>query len=315
MGTGPIFVFRLSCRDIIRLRHTSGLDMPATLWPAPAKLNLFLHVLGRRDDGYHALQTVFQLVDLEDRLTFTPRADGAVRRRSANADVEEANDLSVRAASLLKARSGCAAGVDIAVEKRIPMGGGLGGGSSDAATTLRALNRIWALGLDVDALAAIGLELGADVPVFVRGRSAFAEGVGERLEPVELDSPWYLIVDPGCSVSTARVFAEPALTRDSTPLRIRDLAPPGGGPLTARSLLRSARNDCEPVVRALYPQVDAALDWLAERGDARMTGTGACVFAPFEDRDAAHSVLEALPSEWRGCVARGMNRSALLSLV
>jgi len=289
--------------------------MTTTAWPAPAKLNLFLHVLRRREDGYHDLQTVFQFVDLQDSLSFTPRDDGVVRRVAGNADVDEASDLSVRAANRLKAHTGCAAGVDIAIEKRIPTGGGLGGGSSDAATTLLALNRIWELGLGVDDLAALGLALGADVPVFVRGHSAFGEGVGERLEPIELDTPWYLIVHPGCNVATARVFSDPALTRDSPPLRIRDLAPPGGEAVSARALLQAARNDCEPVVRVLYPEVGAALRWLAERGDARMTGTGACVFAPFEERDAADSALRALPSAWRGFVARGMNRSTVLSLV
>ena len=284
-------------------------------WPAPAKLNLFLHIVGRREDGYHDLQTVFQFIDLEDRLTFTPRNDGAVRRVSAHPQVDAAGDLTLRAAQLLKSHTGTTAGVDIVLDKRIPVGGGLGGGSSDAATTLLALNRLWDLGLDGDALAALGLALGADVPVFVRGRAAFAEGVGERLEPIELDTPWYAIVHPGCSVSTARVFSDPALTRDSTPLRIRDLAPPGGETLAAHTLLEVARNDCEPVARALYPQVDAAFRWLAGRGAARMTGTGACIFAPFETHDAAHDALRALPAEWQGFVARGMNRSTVLSLV
>lgn len=290
--------------------------MSTTVWPAPAKLNLFLHVLGRREDGYHDLQTVFQFVDLHDSLSFTSRADGRVRRVSAHAGVDEDSDLVVRAARLLKQRTASSAGIDIAVEKRIPVGAGLGGGSSDAATTLLALDKLWGLGLGSERLADLGLELGADVPVFVHGRAAFAEGVGERLAPVELETPWYLIVNPGCSVSTARVFCDAALTRNSAALKIRDLLPPDGGQvLSPRTLLQSARNDCEPVVRALYPEVDDALRWLARSGDARMTGTGACVFAPFAQREQAERRLLDLPAGWQGFVARGMNRSPLLALV
>jgi 4-diphosphocytidyl-2-C-methyl-D-erythritol kinase len=290
--------------------------MSTTVWPAPAKLNLFLHVLGRRDDGYHDLQTVFQFLDLEDRISLTPTPRGDVRRTSAHADVNEDADLVVRAARLLKEHTGCSAGVDISVDKRIPLGAGLGGGSSDAATTLLALDHLWDLRLGSEGLAALGLELGADVPVFVHGVAAFAEGVGERLQPIELETPWYLVIDPGCSVSTARVFSDPALTRNSAPLRIRDFLPPGGGQvLSPHTLLRSARNDCEAVVRALYPEVDEALRWLARIGDARMTGTGACVFAPFAEREEAQRRLNDLPGGWRGFVARGMNRSAMLALV
>lgn len=290
--------------------------MNTTTWPAPAKLNLFLHVLGRRDDGYHELQTLFQFLDLEDSLSFVPRADGRVRRTSAHEGVDEDDDLVVRAARLLKEHSGSAAGVDIAVEKRIPVGAGLGGGSSDAATTLLALDRLWHLDLGTHRLAELGLALGADVPVFVRGKAAFAEGVGERLEPVALETPWYLVVDPGCSVSTAEVFSHPALTRDSASLRIRDLLSPGSGEVvSASALLQSTRNDCEAVVRTLYPEVDSALRWLARAGPARMTGTGACVFAPFSKREQAQHWLDGLPDEWSGFVARGMNRSALLALV
>jgi 4-diphosphocytidyl-2-C-methyl-D-erythritol kinase len=290
--------------------------MSTTVWPAPAKLNLFLHVLRRRDDGYHDLQTVFQLLDLEDSITLTPRPDGRVRRVSANAGVAEEADLVVRAARLLKEETGTSLGAEISVEKRIPLGAGLGGGSSDAATTLLGLDKIWNLGLGSERLAALGLRLGADVPVFVHGLAAWAEGVGERLQPVELETPWYLVVNPGCSVSTARVFSHPALTRDSTPLRIRDFLPPGGGQvLSLRRLLDSARNDCEAVVRALYPEVDDALRWLARCGDARMTGTGACVFAPFAEREQADHWLHTLPGGWGGFVARGMNRSTVLALV
>ncbi|NIM29292.1 MAG: 4-(cytidine 5'-diphospho)-2-C-methyl-D-erythritol kinase [Gammaproteobacteria bacterium] len=289
--------------------------MNATPWPAPAKLNLFLHVLGRREDGYHELQTVFQFLDLHDSVSLAPRSDGRVRRISALEGVDEEADLVVRAARRLKAYAASDAGVDIAVEKRIPLGAGLGGGSSDAATTLRALDRLWDLGLGTERLAAIGLELGADVPVFVRGEAAFAEGVGERLEPLELETPWYLVVNPGCPVSTARVFADPALTRNSAPMRIRDFLPAAGGQVSVHALLRATRNDCEPVVRALYPEVDAALSWLARSAHARMTGTGACVFAPFREREEAQQRLAELPGGWHGFVARGMNRSSMLALV
>lgn len=290
--------------------------MSTTVWPAPAKLNLFLHVLRRRDDGYHDLQTVFQFIDLEDRISLYVRPDGRVRRTSAHAQVDEDADLVVRAAHLLKQETGTSLGADISVDKRIPLGAGLGGGSSDAATTLLGLNKVWNLGLGSDDLAALGLRLGADVPVFVHGLAAWAEGVGERLQPVELETPWYLVINPGCSVSTQSVFSHPALTRDSAALRIRDFLPPGGGQvLSLRALLDSARNDCEAVVRALYPEVDEALRWLSRCGDARMTGTGASVFAPFAERAQAQQWLQSLPGAWSGFVARGMNRSAVLALV
>ena len=290
--------------------------MHITVLPAPAKLNLFLHVLGRRDDGYHDLQTVFQFLDLADSISLSIRADGRVCRTSSHAEVEEDSDLVVRAARLLQQETGSSRGADISVEKRIPLGAGLGGGSSDAATTLLGLNKLWDLRLSVEKLAALGLRLGADVPVFVHGTAAWAEGVGERLEPVELETPWYLMVNPGCAVATAEVFSHPALTRDSTPLRIRDFLPPGGGQvLSMQALLGRARNDCEAVVRALYPQVDDALRWLCARGDGRMTGTGATVFAPFAEREQAQQLLHDLPTAWVGFVARGMNRSTALALV
>jgi len=277
---------------------------------------LFLHVLGRRDDGYHDLQTVFQFLDLEDRIGLRVRSDGRVCRTSCHAEVQEDDDLVVRAARLLQQESGTSSGADISVEKRIPMGAGLGGGSSDAATTLLGLNKLWDVRSSVDNLAALGLRLGADVPVFVRGTAAWAEGVGERLQPVELETPWYLVIHPGCAVTTAEVFSHPALTRDSTPLKIRDFLVPGGGQaLCLRTLLATTRNDCQAVVRTLYPEVDDALGWLSRCGDARMTGTGASVFAPFAERVQAEHWLHTLPGGWQGFVARGMNRSAVLALV
>jgi 4-diphosphocytidyl-2-C-methyl-D-erythritol kinase len=268
-------------------------------WAAPAKLNLFLHIVGRRADGYHLLETVFQLLDFGDSLEFEPTSDPAVRRLGQVKGVPEEADLTVRAAELLRQRAGYGGGVRIRIEKRLPLGGGLGGGSSDAATTLVALNRIWRLALSEDELAGLGLELGADVPVFVRGLSAWAEGVGERLTPLELPERWYLVVHPGVAVSTAAIFQDPELTRDCPHSTIADFVAGRGG------------NVCEPVVRRLYPEVDAALDWLGARAPARLTGTGACVFAAFDGREEAERVLGELPARWRGFVARGCNRSPL----
>lgn len=276
---------------------TGGAAAP---WPAPAKLNLFLHVTGRRADGFHLLQTVFQFLDYGDVLHFALRGDGVVRRMNDLPGVAAESDLVVRAARLLQAATGCARGVDITVEKVLPMGGGLGGGSSDAATTLVALNALWRLGLDEERLAALGLSLGADVPVFVRGRAAWAEGVGERLEPVDLPEPWYLVLVPPVGVATAAVFGAPELTRDCPPITIRDFLAGRGG------------NVCEPVVRGRFPAVAEALDWLGRFAPARMTGTGCCVFAAFADEDQARAVAAQLPAGWRGFVARGCNRSPLL---
>ena len=268
-------------------------------WPAPAKLNLFLHVTGRREDGYHELQTVFQLVDLADTLSFTPRADGEVRRVEGPAEVSAAEDLCLRAAQRLREAGRSSAGVDIRLEKRIPIQGGLGGGSSDAATTLVALNEIWGLRLPVEKLAAIGLGLGADLPVFVRGQSAWGEGVGERLTPLELPERHYAIIFPGVGIPTAEVFQAPELTRKTPKTTIRAFLRAGG------------HNDCEPVVTGRSPEVRKALTWLAEKGDARLTGTGSSVFAAFADRNAAEAALVGLPTEWHGFVARGLDRSPL----
>ncbi len=271
----------------------------AESWPAPAKLNLFLHVVGRRADGYHLLQTVFQLIDLCDRLWIEPTRAPAIRRPRGPAGVPEGRDLAVRAARLLQARAGVCRGAEIRIEKRIPAGGGLGGASSDAATVLVALDRLWGLDMGIDALAALALELGADVPVFVHGRSAWAEGVGERLEPLALGERWYAIVTPPVSVSTAEVFADPALTRDCPPITISHFLAGGG------------RNVCEPVVRRRWPLVGEALDWLGRRGAARLTGTGASVYAAFACADEARAALAGLPAGWRGFVVRGLDRSPL----
>lgn len=269
-------------------------------WPAPAKINLFLHIVGRRPDGYHLLQTAFQFLDYGDTLRFDMRDDGAIRLVTPLPGVAEERDLTVRAAALLQAAGGTGQGVDIVVDKRLPLGAGLGGGSSDAATTLVALNRLWGLNLPPQRLAALGLQLGADVPVFVHGRAAWAEGVGERLTPLALPQPWYLVVVPPCQVSTAEIFAAPELTRNAPPLKI------------AAFLSGTGSNLCEAVVCRRYPEVAQALSWLGEHAPARMSGTGAAVFAAFSEEAAARRVLVAVPAPWRAFVARGLNVSPLL---
>jgi 4-diphosphocytidyl-2-C-methyl-D-erythritol kinase len=269
-------------------------------WPAPAKLNLFLHVTGRRADGYHELQTLFQIVDLADTIVIRVREDGLIERPEGPAEVPAESDLAVRAARALKAASGTSLGATLRVLKRIPQGGGLGGGSSDAATTLLALNELWNCGLVRDDLAVLGLPLGADVPVFIKGLSAWGEGIGERLTPVELPERWYLIVHPGCAVSTRSVFQSPELTRNSPLITIRALFESGG------------RNDCEPVVRRLCPEVGEALDWLGRIAPARLTGTGSCVFAAFESAIEAERLAARVPDRWKSAVARGLNASPVL---
>jgi 4-diphosphocytidyl-2-C-methyl-D-erythritol kinase len=270
--------------------------------PAPAKLNLFLHVVGRRSDGYHLLQTLFRFIDFSDTLHYTLRTDGAVRRTGGPEGVLEEQDLSVRAARLLQRETGCSLGVDIELEKRIPMGGGLGGGSSDAATTLLALNRLWRLGLSRERLMQLGLFLGADVPVFIFGENALAEGVGEQLQAYPLPEAWYVVLSPSEHIATARVFEKldsvrPELTRNTISLKIRGLS---------EQQLRDARNDLQPVACDMYPEVARHLAWLAQFGEARMTGSGACVFAEFADETQARGVLGKLPPDMRGIVARGL---------
>ncbi len=276
---------------------TAHVPAGETRWLAPAKLNLFLHVTGRRADGYHELQTLFQLIDLCDALTIDVRDDGRIERLSGPGGIAPADDLAVRAAQALKAASGTARGASLRIQKRIPIGGGLGGGSSDAATTLIVLNALWECGLSVPELAAVGLPLGADVPVFVQGFSAWAEGVGERLTPQPLGSRWYVILHPAVAVSTREVFQSPELTRNSPLITIRAFFQSGGG------------NDCESVVRARYPEVAEALDWLARRARARLTGTGSCVFAECASAIEAERLAAQAPDRWRSFVARGLDRS------
>jgi 4-diphosphocytidyl-2-C-methyl-D-erythritol kinase len=268
-------------------------------WPAPAKLNLMLRVVGRRPDGYHELQTVFQFIDRCDQLYYRMREDGRIQRGGDLIGIPEGQDLTVRAAQRLQRAAGCPLGVDISLDKHLPLGAGLGGGSSDAATTLVVLNRLWGLGLDQDVLARLGLGLGADVPVFVGGRAAWGEGVGEQLTPMLLPEPWYLVLVPACQVSTAAVFGDPELTPYSPPIKIADF------------FAGDVVNDCLGVVRRRHPQVARALDWLDRRATGRLTGTGACVFALAPSEAEARQLLAEVPEELQGFVARGLNRSPL----
>jgi 4-diphosphocytidyl-2-C-methyl-D-erythritol kinase len=278
---------------------TPGFAPGLRWWPAPAKLNLFLHINGRRPDGYHDLQTVFQLLDWGDEIGIEAIDDPRIERVEGPAAIDPGSDLSVRAARALRDAAGVQGGALIRVRKRIPVGGGLGGGSSDAATVLAVLNRLWGVGLTTGRLAEIGLTLGSDVPIFVHGSSAWAEGRGERLTPVELPPAWYLVVYPGVAVATTAIFQAPELTRNSPLITIRALSPD------------RARNDCEPLVRSLYPAVADALDWLGARAGARLSGTGSCVFATFATAAEAERVAARVPDEWTAFVARGLNRSPL----
>ncbi len=271
--------------------------------PAPCKLNLFLHINGRRADGYHLLQTIFQMLDVGDELHFTPNHCNEITLRCSDPSLNGTDNLIYRAAMLLKPMAAKSAGVDIFLDKRTPMGGGLGGGSSDAATTLHALNVLWDLKLTTTQLAELGLKLGADVPVFVHGNTAFGQGVGEDLQPIALPERYFLVVTPDVHVSTAEVFTHPDLIRNTKAL-------------TFSSVLDSEwRNDCQPLVERLYPLVAITLRWLVEYAPSRMTGTGASVFAEFQDELSARRALADLPANCRGFVARGVNQSPLLTVL
>ena len=290
------------------LNHS--LTCPELSCPAPAKLNLFLHVTGRRADGYHLLQTLFRFIDLQDTLHFTLREDGEVRRVNAIEGVPSEQDLCVRAARLLQQECACTLGVDIKLEKRIPMGGGLGGGSSDAATTLLALNRLWQLGLSRACLMQLGLALGADVPVFIFGENAFAEGVGEQLQAFQLPEAWYLVLFPPVHVPTAKIFTHPELTRDTNSITIRAL--PIGQSLATEGWLG---NDLQSIVCKLYPEVANYLAILGKYATARMTGSGACIFAEFASEAEAQKILLQLPQDMEGVVARGLPQHPLRNFV
>ena len=272
---------------------------PGFAWSAPAKLNLFLHIVGQRDDGYHLLQTVFQFIDHGDSLYFDIRPDKTINLDPPLASVSNDDNIIVKAAKALQAHGKCTQGANIRLEKRLPMGGGLGGGSSDAATTLLALNKLWNTGLTKQELMDIGITLGADVPVFIFGHSAWAEGVGEQLKEVTPPENWYLVIFPNIHINTGTIFSSVELTRDKLPIKIRDF------------LNGSTENVCEPVVSALYPEVKEALTWLDKFAEAKLTGTGACIFASFESEQAAQQVAEQVPDKWQVFVAKGLNETQI----
>ncbi len=286
-------------------------------YPAPAKLNLFLHVVGRRADGYHLLQSVFQLIDYSDTVYIQLRNDGRIMRDQDVPGVPEDSDLTIRAARLLQSHALPGAGANIRLEKRLPMGGGLGGGSSDAATVLLALNRLWQLYLSREALQKLALKLGADVPMFIFGRTAFAEGIGEILHPVSAPPAWYVVLTPPVQVPTAAIFATPELTRNTPALKIAPFS--AGVGHTALHGIHSVeswsplvgQNDLQPVVVKSYPEVARHLEWLSQFGGARMTGSGACVFASFGTEAAARDVLRKLPGSMQGFVAQGLDKHPL----
>jgi 4-diphosphocytidyl-2-C-methyl-D-erythritol kinase len=279
--------------------------------PAPAKLNLFLHITGRRPDGYHLLQTVFQLLDYGDLLHFKTCDDGNIRRSTEIPGVPEQSDLVVRAAQLLKAAAGSTRlGAEIALDKRLPMGGGLGGGSSDAATTLIALNHLWQTGLTRAELMTLGLQLGADVPFFLFGRNAFAEGIGEALQPLTTPDCWYVVIEPGVSAPTAAIFSDPELTRNSKPVKISDFS---------EASIGFGKNDLQVVATRLFPPIAKAIEWLQQYGEARMTGSGACVFCAFSQEQQASEVVDAarrsVASDWKVWKARAIERHPLSHLL
>ena len=267
--------------------------------PAPAKLNLMLHILGRRPDGYHELQTLFQFLERHDRLHFRLRDDSEIHLLDAISGVDHDSNLIVRAARLLQQHCASPRGADIRIDKRLPMGGGLGGGSSNAATTLLGLNHLWQCGLSLEQLATLGLQLGADVPVFVHGRAAFAEGVGEKLTFVELEEPWFLVAKPDVEISTGKIFSDPGLTRDTPACKVRSV------------LRQDGHNDCQPTVEQHYPQVRQAIELLGKFGKAKLTGTGSCIFGVFPNRSEADKVAAQLSDTLECFVSQGRNHSAL----
>ena len=268
-------------------------------WPAPAKINRFLHITGRRADGYHTLQTLFQFIEPLDWIDFTVTGDGTISREGGMAGLAPAADLAVRAATALQSRARVTAGVHIHIRKGIPAGGGLGGGSSDAATTLVALNALWGCGLAPAVLEELGLGLGADVPVFVRGQAVWAEGIGEQLTPMDVDRPWLVVLDPGVSVNTGVVFNDPKLTRHTERITI------------SRWNALNLQNDCEEAVRRLHPPVAAAIDALSAFGPTRLTGTGGCLFARFDDRSSANRAQASVSAYGKAWVTRAANQSPL----
>ncbi len=270
------------------------------IFESPGKLNLMLHITGRRDDGYHLLQTVFQFIELYDYLTFEITKDGSITRSGSQTSVNEADDIILLAAKLLQSKYQISLGLRYSIEKHIPIGGGLGGGSSNAATTLMVLNKLWKLNLELSELATLGLQLGADVPVFIEGKSAWANGIGEELTPVDLPKPWFVVIYPQLFVSTAEIFASEQLTRNCDPITIRAF------------LAGQGCNVCEPVACQLYPDIQKVIDWLSQYSKARMTGTGACVFASFDSLEQAESVKSLAPKYWSAFVVKAMNQNPVI---
>jgi len=281
-------------------------------WPAPAKLNLFLQITGKRDDGYHNLQTVFQFLDVVDRLRFEIRDDGKILRKTDLEGVKPEDDLVVKAAKILQQTTGTSLGADIYLQKLLPLGGGVGGGSSDAATTLMVLNHLWQTGVDTDELAKIGLDLGADVPIFIHGHAAFAQGVGEKLESVSPDEVFYLVVKPEVHISTAKIFSDKELTRDCPAIRICDLQI---GTDKEAQVFDELGNVFEPVVARQYPEIAEVIQQLRKISDARLTGTGACVFAAFGSQEDAQQAMAHLPDNCSAFIARGLNQSPLQTML
>lgn len=288
------------------------MSSPIRFWPAPAKLNLFLQITGRREDGYHNLQTVFQFLDVADRLRFEVREDGKIVRKTDHEGVKPEDDLVVKAARALKEATGTELGADIYLQKLLPMGGGVGGGSSDAATTLVVLNHLWQTGLDPQALAEIGLQLGADVPIFIHGHAAFATGVGEELTSVSPAEPYYLVVKPEIHVSTAEIFSDQRLTRDCPAIRICDLQI---GTENEAQVFDELGNVFEPIVSRQHPEIAEIIQLLRKYAKARLTGTGACVFAAFETKERAQEVMAKLPDDCSAFIARGLNQSPLQTML
>lgn len=270
---------------------------------APAKINLFLHILGRRQDGYHEIQTFFQLLDYGDQLSFSVRCDGQLTLTPAMVDIADNDNLIIRAAKSLQATTKTRLGADIQLDKRLPLGGGLGGGSSDAATALVALNHLWKTGLTATDLANLGVQLGADVPVFVHGCSAWAEGIGEQLQAIVMPERWYLVIKPNCSVSTRQIFSHPQLTRNTPPITVASFLEKGG------------INDCQTTVSQIYPEVAEAISWLGQHADAQLTGTGACIFAALPSKSAADELLRKVPTHWQSFIAKGISRSPVVDLL
>lgn len=273
--------------------------MRELILPAPAKLNLFLHITKRRADGYHLLQTIFQFLDYSDEIGLKVRDDTVIHRVNDVEGVAEQDDLVIKAAILLQRHAAVSLGADISVFKKLPMGGGLGGGSSDAATVLQGLNKLWKCKLSNDELALLGLQLGADVPVFIQGHAAWAEGIGEKIQAVELPEPWFLVIRPDVHIATADIFLDQGLTRNCKPIKM------------SHFLEGQTRNVFEPLVRKSYPEVDDALNWLSQFSESKLTGSGSCIFAEFKEENNAQSVLAKLPKQWHGFVAKGKNISPL----